>query len=254
MHKNFANTLFLGKRVFSLPQCHSTNELLLEKIKSNLAIEGDIITADFQSAGRGQLGSVWQSEPGKNLLFSVYLTPIFLSPANSFLLNVISALALVKTLSSTHAEAEFVIKWPNDIFVKQKKISGILTQTLVDRDKVRGAVVGVGLNVNQLHFEQEGAISLAQVAGATFDRGEALEKFIHDLEALYLQLHSGKAASIIRAYHDKLMWRGQLHRFRDRVSGEFEGEIVGIDQSGRLNIRAGDVLRSFGIKEVEYLE
>ncbi len=251
MHKNFAKTLFLGKRVFFLTECHSTSDLMLDRIRAGESMEGDVIHADFQSGGKGQRGSKWVSEPEKNLLFSINVTPSFIAPDQSFLLNVAVSLALQKTISS-FTDNTVLIKWPNDIYVKDQKISGLLIQCLVEGSRIKNAIIGIGLNINQRSFGEIEATSISLLSGEKVDREYVLEVLLQHIESYYLILRSGKADDLILRYHEHLYRRGELHQFQtpERI---FYGEIIGIDKVGRLNIRDGETLRSFNVKEVEFL-
>lgn len=251
MHKNFAKTLFLGKRVFFLPECHSTNDLMIDWIRKGESMEGDLIHTDFQLAGRGQRGNKWESEPDKNLLFSLHVRPTFITPDQSFLLNVLVSLALQKTVS-TYVKGVVSIKWPNDIYVMDRKISGLLIQSIIEGGKFRNAIVGVGLNVNQQSFAELCATSLAIENGSVMDRESLLQTLIQSIESYYLSLKSGKADELIASYHEYLYRRGELHLFETQ-GRVFEGEIIGIDRTGRLSIREGQILCHFDTKEVKFL-
>src|SRR5690606_26474526 len=122
--------------------------------KSTPLPEGTVIMAVDQHDGRGQKGTLWQSEPGKNLTASLLLTPTFLDPKQQFVLTAAISLAITRWLASlTHVEVK--IKWPNDIFIGDRKIGGILIENILKGKTWKSAVVGIGINVNQTSFPPE---------------------------------------------------------------------------------------------------
>lgn len=251
MHKYFAKPLFLGKKVEFLPECHSTNEELLSRLKKDEVPEGLVIHTDHQLAGKGQRGNAWMSEPGRNLLFSLLLKPKTLSIKHSFYLNIISGLAVSAVLSE-HYGLVAELKWPNDVYVKDQKIAGILVETTLVGHLVESAIVGVGLNVNQSHFSLPTATSLLLALGKSINRNNLLEQIISKIEGYYLLLKSSALEKIQREYYDKMRWRGELHYFKDE-HGSFEGEIIGIDETGRLLIKTHQAMRRFDVKQITFL-
>ncbi len=251
MHKYFAKTLFLGKKVEYLSECQSTNQILSHQYQNQQLMEGHIIWADHQTNGKGQRGNVWLSEPGENLLFSILLKPNTLLPKQAYLVNIVSGIAVIDCLNQMF-EATFELKWPNDVYVNDQKIAGILVETSIESGRVGAATVGIGLNVNQKHFSIPTATSLYILNGTTADRGSILEQLIISLEKYYLILKSGAISRLISDYYKVMRWRGELHTFEaDRE--RFEGEIIGIDDTGRLLIRTNQKVRRFDVKEVKFL-
>src|SRR5690606_25093723 len=122
-----------------------------ELSKSTPLHEGTVIMAVDQYAGKGQQGTVWQSEPGKNLTFSLLLTPFFLSPKHQFRLTVAVSVALVRALATLLGE-RVAIKWPNDLYVGDRKIGGMLIENILQGPRWKSAIIGIGLNVNQTVF------------------------------------------------------------------------------------------------------
>ncbi|SNT02607.1 BirA family transcriptional regulator, biotin operon repressor / biotin-[acetyl-CoA-carboxylase] ligase [Ekhidna lutea] len=251
MHKIFAKPLFLGKKVDFLPQCHSTNDELLLLVKNSVVQEGSVIYTDHQLKGRGQRGNVWFDELGKNVLMSILLRPKFLSPTKQFYLNLITGLAIVDVLGEV-LEGKVELKWPNDVYVNDRKIAGILIESNLRGTSLESAVIGIGLNVNQSGFNMHGATSLSLESGKHHDRFKLMELVVAQLEKWYLKLKGSNYEVILESYHDLLMWRGELHAFKG-VAGTFKGEIVGINQHGNLAINVDGKLQYFGLKEVEFI-
>ena len=251
MYKIFAKPLFSGKKVVFLSQCHSTNDELIELVRKSSEPEGTRVHTNHQTGGKGQRGNVWLAESGKNILMSVLLRPGFLAPQDQFYLNLIVGLAIVDTLKK-YSKAEIQLKWPNDVYLNGKKVSGVLIENNLRGNSIESSVAGIGLNVNQQGFGIASATSLAMEDGHQFDRDEVIETLLCCLEKWYLNLENGKHDSIQDEYHKILMWRGETRNFKS-ASEEFEGEITGIDKCGRLAINVNGVLKTFGIKEVEFV-
>ncbi|MEO9478099.1 MAG: biotin--[acetyl-CoA-carboxylase] ligase [Cyclobacteriaceae bacterium] len=252
MHKYFAKTLFLGKKVEYLTQCHSTNQELAGRLNTSKISEGHLILTDYQTAGKGQRGNAWISESGKNLLFSLALVPNFLEIKKGFMLNVIVGVALQKALEHFVAGHNVEIKWPNDIYIDNKKVGGVLVETSSDGGFLENAIVGIGLNVNQNHFAISTATSLSSVVRCSLDLDEVLEQVLLDIESQYLKLKAENIKSIMYDYHQNLRWRGEVHEFESR--GEtFSGEIIGINEFGKLMVKHTDELHSYDVKDIIFI-
>lgn len=251
MHKILANTVFLGKDIYFLTECHSTNDLALEKIKRKELAEGSIIYTDSQTKGRGQRGNRWWSEPNKNLTFSLVLQPFFLDPAEQFDLNIAISLAVSETLAEY--TSGIVVKWPNDILHEEKgKLGGILIENILNQKGIEYAVIGIGLNINQSITEIPFATSLFDLSGKMWDRWEIFKLLIGRIEKKYILLKKGDKKQLRQGYVENLFRKQQIATYDD---GEvFEGKIQGIDSSGKLIIKKMDgSLSHYGFKELKYL-
>lgn len=252
MHKYFAKPLFLGKKVQFLPECHSTNEELMKWIRKHDTAEGFLIYTDNQLKGKGQRGNIWLSEPGKNLLFSFLILPKFLLPKQFFILNLISGLAMVKVLKKNIQNKKIELKWPNDAYVEDRKIAGILIETSIESSAVKNAVVGIGLNVNQDHFQLPSATSMKIESDRIYDREGLLESYLVCFEGYYLKIKGRDFSRILQEYYKVMRWRGENHSFKSNGHG-FAGEILGIDGVGKLIVNVGGQIRKFDVKEIEFL-
>lgn len=213
--------------------------------------EGFLVYTDFQTGGKGQRGNVWNSEDGKNLLFSFYLKPKMLVPKQAYMLNVMVGLAVVDVIQkATGLSCE--LKWPNDVYINDKKLAGILVETSLGQSSISEAVIGIGLNVNQGYFNLPTATSVFLETGKINDRESLLENLMKSVELYYLKLRSGENKMLIQEYYQVMRWRGELHEFSDK-DGKFSGEIIGIDDTGRLLINTGKELKRFDVKEITFL-
>lgn len=240
-----------------LDQIDSTNNRAAQKCYG----AGDVIIAETQSAGRGQRGNSWSSLPGQNLTFSVVLQPDFLLAERQFRISKTAALAVADTIADTGLTPS--IKWPNDIYIGNRKVTGILIENDLSGAYLCRSVIGIGLNVNQTDFDPTlpNPTSLSREAGHTFDRAEMFIRFYQHLANRYRMLAeeetSNKNASQIDTdYLNRLYRLNEEHTFIDGRTGEhFIGTITGILPGGDLEVRIANTgqLRTFLFKEIEYV-
>jgi BirA family biotin operon repressor/biotin-[acetyl-CoA-carboxylase] ligase len=250
LYKILANTLFLGKNIVFVPECHSTNSLALELCQQTSTTEGLVVITNQQIAGRGQRGTTWEAEPGMNLTFSVVLKPTFLPIKNQFLLNMFSSLAIHDYLSEK-SDVPIYIKWPNDILINKLKICGILIENQLLGEKLTHSVVGIGLNINQQQFTTAKATSLSLITQKVYDLQTELENLLMKVESRYLRLRQNKESKLREDYLNCLYG---LREHRPFISkGErFEGKILGVDNDGKLRILVGLHERAFEVKEISF--
>ncbi len=249
MYKILAKTLFVGKKLVFLPSCHSTNEFASELVKRDKNVDGTIVVTNEQTSGKGQRGNVWESEPNKNLTFSIILNPRFLKVASQFDLNIAISLGVQDYLKSI--DDNFLIKWPNDVYHNEKKIGGILIQNTVKNGFIENSIVGIGINVNQSSFILPKASSLSIITGLNYNLPEVLADISHNIEWRFIQLKKGAIKEMRIAYLDHLLGYRQERKFKDYQV--FTGVIEGLNTEGQLQIRKGKELLSYSFKEVEFL-
>ncbi len=252
MYKIRTNTLFIGQNQVFVPQCHSTNSVAAELIRKKDFTEGTIVISDHQTAGKGQRGNTWDTEPGKNLTFSLLLKPSFLLAKDQFFLTIAVSLALYNFLT-VRFSAEIKIKWPNDILLNDKKICGILIENTLSGDKIQHSIVGIGLNVNQTSFSITSPTSMKLIADHEFDLTTELNLLLENLEVYYLQLRSGKNDLLNQDYLNHLYWLGEEHEFRS-TNENFMGIISGIGDNGRLNVLRDGKEISFDLKDITFVK
>ncbi|QHV97242.1 biotin--[acetyl-CoA-carboxylase] ligase [Spirosoma endbachense] len=253
MYKIYPKTLFVGQIVKYLPSCQSTNDEASALIAQQDPAEGLIVVTDNQMAGRGQRGNVWEAKPAQNLTFSLILKPSFLIPAEQFWLNMAISLGIYDTLQPLIG-VPLRIKWPNDIYVEDRKLGGILIENSLQGQSIAWSVIGVGLNINQTEFSYSTATSLQQQAPLpdNYDLPGVLNSLCEKIEQRYLQLRSGHRDNL------KINYLQTLYRYQEEHSfvndGRlFRGTIVGVDAVGRLAIAEGEQVRYFGFKEVAFI-
>ncbi len=192
------------------------------------------------------------SAPYKNLTFSVIIYPRFLTATQSFSLNIVTSLALYQVVAR-YLPDQLAIKWPNDLYCGDKKLSGVLIENVVMQKHLKASVVGIGLNVNQTNFHSEGPTSLAHECGSDFDLQQVLDQLLVALECNYLQLQAGWLEQLSATYLKNMYWLDDLHTFRD-ATHSFSGKIRGIDAWGRLIIElATGELKYYDAKKVSFV-
>ena len=256
MQNNTFSTLFVGQNLIKLSAVDSTNNYL-KKLASNSEPlpEGTVIMADHQYAGRGMQGNVWLAEPGKSLTFSLLLRPTFLPADQQFELNMLVSVAVNNVLSK-YLSNHLSIKWPNDVYVGDQKIGGVLIENVIAGSKLKQSIIGIGLNVNQASFGEELAgrpVSLSQILQQNVNLMVLLSEICAQIEQLYLKLKSGKSTNLREIYVTNLY---RLHKMATYSENGriFEGVIEGINKTGQLRIKPlnEDVLE-FGFKEVVFI-
>lgn len=231
-----------------------------------------LITADEQTAGRGQRGTTWESAKGQNLTFNIGWRPATDSPwpaANEqFLVSEITALAVLRAIEETLSKNldslpvdNLKIKWPNDIYFGDCKICGMLLEHQLSGKHIAASIAGIGININQAIFgtlagreEGRGApISLRQIIGKDVSREGVLEAFVRHFEDGIRMLQEGRYDDVEHAFTTLLYRRTGWHLYRD-VEGEFLGEFASIARNGILTLRKQNgTLHSYAFKEVAYV-
>ena len=241
----------MGQSLVYMPECHSTNNEALGLFKAGKGIEGSVVITSNQTAGRGQRNNVWESEAGKNLTFSILLTPHFILPKDQFYLTICISLGIADYLNEALHE-HVKIKWPNDIIVKDKKLCGILIENQLSGQRIQSCIVGIGLNVNQENFISEKASSMKLLSGNEFVLEDELQKILKKIEVCYLMLRQGQTEKLFSEYITNMYWRGEKHLFSS-FQTEFEGVVTGVDEIGRLRIETKENVKIFEVKEVQFL-
>jgi len=241
-------------RIIWLDSIDSTNNEVLRRVAEldNLSV----IAAKDQTAGRGQRGNSWVVRPGENLTFSMLLKGTIVPAKDQFAISEASTLAVYYYLLSKGVETK--IKWPNDIYWRDKKICGMLIENALEGDMVGRSVIGIGLNMNQKIFPPQllNPISLSQITGKEY----SLEPELEDLYKLLLEklsmVGSEEGRKALREEYVKHLYRlGEDHEYTDCATGEvFKGKIKGISNEAKLIVETPEeTCREFSFKEVSYI-
>lgn len=240
-------------QLIKLDAIDSTNEFL-KGLSSNQLLENfTVVTAENQTKGKGQMGAIWNSEPSKNLIMSVLVTDFVTDINQIFDINIVVSVSIIQVLQDLNIP-ELSIKWPNDIMSYNKKIGGILIENSIKSDGSINSIVGLGLNVNQMNFENlPKASSLALICNATFDKEEILLKIIENLEK-NIQDWNQNSHLLWKEYTNKLFKKGIPMPFSDENQHNFMGIIQGVSSIGKLKILLeDDSVSEFEIKEIQML-
>ncbi len=237
-------------QLIKLDAIDSTNDFLKNLSRSQPVDNFTVVSAENQTEGKGQMGAKWNSEIGKNLIMSVFVKDVLAGHQDVFALNITVALSVVEALQK-HAIPNVSIKWPNDIMSGQRKIGGILIENAF-KDSGIESVIGLGLNVNQTHFEDlPQASSLALVADRTFDKDLLLVQIAETIESRCGSIDSGK---LWNEYHGLLFKKGVPMAFETENHQRFMGIIDGVEPDGKLRIlHQDDTVQTFGVKEIKML-
>lgn len=260
---DMTNTLFIGKVYHRFKVLTSTNDWLKTEAAKNKPPEGMVVRADSQSAGRGQFGSRWESETGANLTLSVLLYPNWLPAGQQFYLSMAMALGVREAVEKILAAAPQTplpavrIKWPNDLYIDDRKVGGILIENTLAGASLQTSVAGIGLNVNQIAFPADlpNPGSLALAMQRNFDADEMAECLFECLERRYLQLKANRKANLKSDYLAAL-YRLDTPAFFQKTTDAtvFEGRISGVSEEGLLQISMADGQAAFfDLKQIRFL-
>lgn len=240
-------------QILWLKETDSTNNHLRRLLDKEQLPEGSLVVTDFQTAGKGQVGNSWESEAGMNLMFSLLLYPDFIPANRQFLISQIASLSVKETLD---AYTDFIqVKWPNDIYWKDRKICGMLIENDLSGQLLYCSIIGIGLNLNQSLFRSNAPnpISLTQITGKKYDREEVLNRFLRIFFQYYCLLLQEKEEEVRTAYMQALYHGEGYHRYRDG-QGQFEARIQAIESTGHLILQLRDgEQRRYAFKEVATL-
>lgn len=212
-----------------------------------------VVETEFQTAGRGQGTNTWSSEQGQNLLFSILIHPNRIPVAKQFLLSEFGALAIKEGLKGL-VKDNITLKWPNDIYWNDLKLSGTLIETSLTGNCIKNCIFGIGLNINQTEFDSEipNPVSLRQIVGRKVDKVQVLNSIIRAFRELYPLIEEGNYAELSTRYHEALYRASGFHSFKDK-EGVFEATILEVEDDGHLVLRdRAGIIRSYMFKEIEY--
>ena len=240
---NSLTTLFTGKQLVYREEVDSTNNYLQQMIREERPPEGAAVITAHQSGGRGQRSNVWRSQPGKNLLCSIYLKPRFLKPHESFMLNKLVSVSVIKAIRNLGIK-NVAVKWPNDVFIGNRKAGGVLIETGIKAKAINSAVIGIGININQTDFYGEArATSLALECGQQIDADEVFVRLCGNLERGYMNLKKD-LSDPEKEYHEFLWGKNDFHLYQTAEGKQqlkvkrvtTEGFLVSEDHGGKQHI------------------
>ncbi|RNC66952.1 biotin--[acetyl-CoA-carboxylase] ligase [Proteiniphilum sp. X52] len=243
------------RRIIRVEATESTNLYLKQLLREEQLEEGSMVIADFQTVGRGQMGNSWFSSKGENLLFSLLIYPRDVRANEQFIISRIASLAVKNTLDRFADDIR--IKWPNDIYWKERKIAGILIENDIEEKHITNSVIGIGVNVNEKLFPPDlpNPVSLRQITGSIQDRDYILDIFQREFFLLYRDFQKGD----IKAIEDEYMldlYRAKGYYWYEDKNGRFMAEIDEVLPSGHLVLKTMDTdeVRTYAFKEVAFVD
>ena len=246
----------IGQSFIELKEADSTNNYAMAAAKDENAFHGLAWYTDNQTAGRGQRGRQWSSQPGENMALSILLDTSSLSLHEQFSMIVLSALAVYDLLVPFGKES-LKIKWPNDIYINDKKAGGILTESVIRGKKWQWTVVGIGLNVNQSSFENKElsskAISLFQILDERLNTRDLAVSLCEKMEYRWQQLLQYGAPAQLEEYNQYLFRKGQTVQYKNKNEHIFSCTIDHVDSDGKLHVWNSNKEEIFNFGEVELL-
>ncbi|MBF04889.1 MAG: biotin--[acetyl-CoA-carboxylase] ligase [Flavobacterium sp.] len=238
--------------IIKLNAIDSTNNFLKELSATQILDNFTTVVTENQRKGKGQRGAIWSSQDGKNLTFSTFINhnPAFTSEL--YTINIVVSLALIKVLEK-YQLSQLHIKWPNDILSENKKICGILIENVIKSDRSIHCIIGIGLNVNQMAFENlPKASSMAILKNILFDKEVLLNEILASLKHHYNQLEN--PSLLWKKYHSYLYKKGTPVAFEDTSKKQFMGIIQGVSSFGKLMVLLeDDTIHEYDIKEIKML-
>ena len=252
MYNSYVETLFAEREVLYFETCDSTNLEAQKIITREQKKDRSVVYTERQIKGKGQRGSTWESAASKNLTFSIILYPKDLLVGCQFYLSKITALAIHDALLEYIPSSLVRIKWPNDLYVGNKKISGVLIENNLQSSKIKSSIVGIGFNVNQKDFVSTKATSLSKYLSYELNKEAVLKSILDAFDFRYQQLIEKEYEKIDLDYHKALYLKDTLSEFRDEAGNLFSGKILGTNAEGKLILETASEQKTFGIKEIVY--
>lgn len=241
------------EKIIKLREVDSTNNYLSKLLKESHLAEGSIVSALYQSKGKGHGTNSWESEKGQNILISLILHPHFLPIDKNFLLSKAVSLGIA---NYTLTKSNYIkIKWPNDIYFKDKKLAGILIENTIQGDMLSKSIVGIGLNINQTLFTSDAPnpVSLKQITNKTYSVDQEIIRLRNSIRFFYEKLKNRKFTEINSDYLKCLYRYNETHTFK-KDNELFKAKITGISDFGYLQLLTehGKKLE-FDFKEIEFM-
>ncbi len=240
--------------IIKLDAIESTNTYLRTLSVTENLKDFTVVVAKQQLAGKGQMGTSWSSEVGKNLTFSVFKKISCLDNEEQFYVSMATSLAIYKALEKFNVQ-RLGIKWPNDILSANQKICGILIENIVQNNQVQAAVIGIGLNVNQTDLGHlHSASSMKLLNGITYQLDEILQAIVAQLKVYAVYVEDRRFEELKGAYERKLFRKDKPSTFKNQQGNLLMGFIKGVSDSGKLQVLLEDnVLKEFDLKELKLL-
>lgn len=256
MQNNTFSRLSLRQNLIVLEEVSSTNDYLKQLLSNIKPLAGiTAIMAKHQTQGKGQRGSTWTTPPGENLTFSFNIHPNNLEASKSFNLNMLLCLGIRQWLASIGLSA--TVKWPNDIYVNNKKIGGVLIENQLSGSEIRASIIGIGLNINQVLFPKNLVLKATSLRKEkpreqAYLIEECCVELLHNIGNIMDQYDIEDTEQLLDAYNDGLFRKNVLSSFMINDQ-QVEGTILGVEKTGELRINIGGERRFYNLKEISFI-
>ena len=254
MQINTFSRLSLRQNLIVLEQTSSTNDYLKDYLSNTTPrAEGTAIMARHQTQGKGQRGTTWLAAPGENLTMSFVLYPNQLPPLSAFNLNMLISLGIHDWASTLMKQVK--IKWPNDIYVNNKKVGGVLIENQLRQGSIKSSIIGIGINLNQVDFPEElqhKATSLRHETGQQYPIAETGLDLLESIMNRYTNIDLNDSNLLLNNYNNLLFQKDQkaIYAIEDT---KYEGIIQGVDHQGKLMVQIEGKTQAFDLKEIKFL-
>ncbi len=241
-------------RIIKLDAIDSTNSFLRQLSSAGPIEDGTVVVANHQTKGRGQMGTQWNSQKFKNLMVSVFKDVSFLKIEHTYYISIVISLSVFKALEVMQIK-KLKVKWPNDILADNKKLAGILIENVIKQNQLQATIIGFGVNVNQTEFRDlPNASSLLLISGKIYDLDEVLQGILKQLDLHFELLINGNLHYLKSEYETHLYRKNKPSTFRDVEGSLFSGIILGISNSGNLQVQIETgLVKEFDLKEISLL-
>ena len=242
--------------IININKLDSTNSYAQRLIEQGNLHEGDVIFTLDQQNGRGQADNLWESESGSNLLISIILEPKLIPASQQFILTQLISISIVDVVKKYTQNDDIKIKWPNDIYVNNNKVAGILFQNYIKGNNIEHSIIGIGINVNQRHFYSSAPnpISIIHYTNKQISIDELLNKLLDNIGDNYEKLNLENGSLQFKSDYINNLYRYDMWAGYSDGNHTFIGKIIDVDDYGRLSIKmkSGSV-KKFMFKEVEFV-
>lgn len=241
-------------RIIKLDAIDSTNSYLRQLSTAEAVKDFTVVLANYQTGGRGQMGTQWHSQDSKNLMVSVFKDVSCINIEQHFFISVVAALSILEALESFKLP-NLKVKWPNDILSENKKIGGILIENVIKKGKLDASIIGFGINVNQTEFDDlPQASSIRLITGRLFDLEELLQVILSKFKDYFKMLEHQQFEVLKACYERNLFRKDKPSTFRNTQGELFSGIIKGISNAGNLRVMIENaIIKEFDLKSITLL-
>lgn len=240
--------------IIKLNAIDSTNSYLRQLSVTEAIEDFTVVVANYQTHGRGQMGTQWDSQASKNLMVSVFKDVSYLDLESHYYISKVVSLSILEALKTFNIK-NLKVKWPNDILSENKKIGGILIENVIKQNKLSATIIGFGININQTEFDHlPQASSMRLISGRVYALEEVLQVIMVKLQHNFKILEKNKFETLKKAYEKHLFRKDKPSTFKDAKGQLFSGYIKGVSNSGNLQVLVeDDIIKEFDLKTITML-